>query len=228
MNLLSRLRLAPEGGGVIFSGVFALTAAIVLHLLAGKRFTRWLLAAAAAALGLILHFFRDPQRRSPAEVRYILAPADGRVLAVEDYLSERCPEGGKRVSIFMSPLNVHVNRSPVAGKITDVVHYPGKFLSAFKPKAERENERVVVRVKTNFGDVAFAQVAGFLARRIEFHPEVGDTLDAGQRVGMIRFGSRMDVYLPVNVDLFCSPGEKVVAGETILGEFLDAKSLDLA
>lgn len=200
----------------------------MLNLLVGKRFARWLLVAAAAAFGFILHFFRDPPRLSPAEAGFILAPADGRIIAVERFQSDRYPDGGQRVSIFMSPFNVHVNRSPVTGKILDVVHYPGKFQSAFKPEAERENERVVVRVKTRYGEVTFAQVAGFLARRIVFHPEVGDNLTMGQRIGMIRFGSRMDLYLPGSANLSCVLGEKVTAGETILGEFPDAKSLDLA
>ncbi len=175
--------------------------------------------ATGVFLAFVFRFFRDPDRESPEGDEKILAPADGRIISVENWKNKRTNESGQRISIFMNIFNVHVNRSPVSGVITDVVHYPGEYKSAFKPEAERENERTVVQVKTAYGVVTFSQVAGFVARRIVFNALVGDEVQAGDKIGMIKFGSRMDVYLPPNVDVLCSIGEKVTAGETIIGEF---------
>ncbi len=153
--------------------------------------------------------------------RLILSPADGRIIAVG--VPDGGPLGsrGKRVSIFMSPLDVHVNRAPVAGVVRRVEHRSGRFFSAFKPRAERENERTIVILDSPYGRTALSQVAGFLARRIVFHPREGDRLVSGQRIGMIRFGSRVDLFLPDNVTLDARLGRRTVAGETILGVFND-------
>ncbi|MFH0764956.1 MAG: phosphatidylserine decarboxylase family protein [Calditrichota bacterium] len=216
------IRLAREGANQIIISLLLLVAAVLGVWFHRSRCTRWLFFGATVWAVAVLQFFRDPKRLPPRGEGLILSPADGRIIAVDPPLGTPLSKSRRRVSIFMSPLNAHVNRSPVEGKVVEVNRYPGKFLSAFKPEAERENERVEIKMSTSYGEVTFCQVAGYLARRIVFHPRPGDTLTAGERVGMIRYGSRVDVYLPANVHLFVSLGQKVWAGETILGEFADA------
>lgn len=148
----------------------------------------------------------------------MLSPADGKVISIGTSSFNPLGSPGVRLSIFMSPLNVHVNRAPVAGVIKRVDHKKGRFFSAFKPEAERENERNIVHLESPGGLVVFSQVAGFLARRIVFHPKTGDHVSTGERIGMIRFGSRVDVYLPETFSFKVRIGQKVTAGETILGE----------
>jgi len=216
-----KTKLAPEGFGIIkWSG--ALLAVTGLSLALSKRKALWLVFVPVVLWFIsVIRFFRDPERITPEGENLIIAPADGLVIAAgttsENPLGETC----QRISIYMSALDVHVNRSPVYGTIREVTHIPGKFLKAFKPGAELQNEHNVVQVDTKWGDVAFSQVAGVLARRIIFHGKPGWKLAAGQRVGVICFGSQMNVYLPENVRLFIREGDRVTAGETVIGEFLD-------
>lgn len=167
----------------------------------------------------VLMFFRDPARITPPGDNLIIAPADGKVIDIVSVNENSANSSGKRLSIFMSPLNVHVNRSPVKGTIQEVKHKSGRFYSAFKPQAVKQNERTVVTIDTPFGIVELNQVAGFLARRIVFHPRAGDSIHAGERIGMIRFGSRVDLQIPKNASISLQLGQKVRAGETIVGEF---------
>jgi len=213
------MRLAPEGSSIITLSGIAVVLATLLAFFIGRRAAWWLAAGVVCWFVAVLQFFRDPDRTLPDDERLIIAPADGRVISVSRMTSSSLDPQGYRISIFMSPLNVHVNRSPVNGVIDDVTHIEGRFISAFKPEAERENERVIVNMNTAHGRIAFKLVAGFLARRIVFHPRSGDKLELGQRIGMIRFGSRVDVYVPSNVDIFVHIGDKVTAGETIIGKF---------
>ena len=180
----------------------------------------------------VLAFFRDPVRVTPQGEDNIVAPADGLVTLIEQVpppaeLVSDDGQGGEglgeepvtRVSIFMSVFDVHINRSPMAGTIKRVIYVPGKFLNADLDKASEENERQHILVERADGRrVGFTQIAGLVARRIVPFVKPGDTVAAGQRVGLIRFGSRVDVYLPAGTDPKVLLGQKVVAGETVLAE----------
>ena len=167
-----------------------------------------------------LYFFRDPERSSPQKDNVILSPADGKVLFVKDVLDNKFINAkAKQISIFMSPLNVHVNRIPINGKIEYLQYYKGKFISAFKDKASDENERAEFGINSKFGKIFFTQVAGFIARRIIYEVKTGNLVEAGKRFGMIKFGSRVDVVVPENWLAKVNKGDRVTAGETILFEF---------
>jgi len=160
---------------------------------------------------LVMLFFRDPARKIPAGDKLILSPADGRIIK-----SER---NGTRpsLSIFLSIFNVHVTRSPVAGLVKSVEFHKGRFLKAYKDSAQRENQRNEIEIETGSGPVRLHQVTGAIARRTIFKPKPGQTLVAGEKVGLIRFGSRVDLMLPPGSTIDVSEGQKVVGGITILG-----------
>jgi phosphatidylserine decarboxylase len=164
-------------------------------------------------------FFRDPGRMPPVEPGAVISPADGRIVYSGD-----CPAGmystgpGKKVSVFMSVFDVHVNRAPVSGKVVSVRYNHGKFLAANVDKASLENEQNGVAIETPGGQrVSYVQIAGMIARRIVCDLSEGDTVQQGQRVGIIRFGSRVDVFLPASSSLRVRTGDRVRAGESILG-----------
>jgi phosphatidylserine decarboxylase len=169
----------------------------------------------------IAGFFRDPERRIPAAEGVVVAPADGRIVSIAD-VSDSSPFAGAvtRVSIFLSPLDVHINRMPVAGRVQDVLYQPGKFLPAYRDEATQQNEQnslgVIDPQERLFGVV---QVAGVLARRIVCWVKSGDLLGRGERFGLIMFGSRTDLYLPRGCKLEVGQGQKVKGGETIVGRF---------
>ncbi|GLW23372.1 phosphatidylserine decarboxylase [Microbispora triticiradicis] len=173
-----------------------------------RRSPRWALAAAplAALTGGMLWFFRDPER-APGEGR-LISPADGVVQSIDPW-----PDGRTRVAIFMSPLNVHVNRAPAAGTITSVEHVPGGFVPAFNKDSDK-NERVVWHFDTALGDIEMVQIAGAVARRIVPYLFAGAKVVQGERVGLIRFGSRVDLYLPEGIAPAVTVGTRTVAGVT--------------
>jgi phosphatidylserine decarboxylase len=164
---------------------------------------------------LVLNFFRDPEREIPTDPHAIVSPADGRVVqfAEETYLGRPV----RRLSIFMSPLDVHVNRAPIAGTIKDVAYYRGRFHAAFESRASVENEQNVFTVRGEQGEVLVKQIAGILARRIVFWKRLGDQLARGERVGLIKFGSRVDVVADATVEWRVRVGDRVRAGSSILG-----------
>jgi phosphatidylserine decarboxylase len=165
----------------------------------------------------VLQFFRDPARVIPQDVGAVLSPADGRVIKVERTQDPYGQRDAILVSVFMNVFNVHSNRSPVDGTVQKVQYFPGKFVNADLDKASAENERNAVVVQTNDGQtVTFVQVAGLIARRILCYVKAGDPLARGQRYGFIRFGSRVDVYLPLDAKVKVSIGDKVSATTTIL------------
>nr|WP_189182545.1 phosphatidylserine decarboxylase [Microbispora rosea] len=175
-----------------------------------RRSPRWALAAVplAALTGGMLWFFRDPERVL-GEGR-LISPADGVVQSIDPW-----PDGRTRVAIFMSPLNVHVNRAPAAGTVTSVEHVPGGFLPAFNKDSDK-NERVVWHFDTALGDIEMVQIAGAVARRIVPYLYAGAKVAQGERVGLIRFGSRVDVYLPEGIRPAVTVGTRTVAGVTRL------------
>ena len=165
----------------------------------------------------VVQFFRDPPRAIPQDVGAVLSPADGRVIKVERTQDPYGQREAILISVFMNVFNVHSNRSPVDGTVEKVQYFPGKFVNADLDKASAENERNAVVLTTNDGQtVTFVQVAGLIARRILCYIKAGDTLARGQRYGFIRFGSRVDVYLPLDAAVKVSIGDKVSATTTIL------------
>lgn len=170
--------------------------------------------------GLILYFFRDPKRTSPTDKNLILSPADGKVVLIQKIEeNEYIGQPATQISIFLSPLDVHVNRVPVSGNLEFVKYYPGKYLMAWEDHASEMNERAHFGVKHDSGmKILFKQITGFMARRIVYHLSEGERIKAGQRFGIMKFGSRMDVILPEGVDIKVQKGDKTVAGESILAE----------
>ncbi|MCY0858259.1 phosphatidylserine decarboxylase [Cupriavidus sp. D39] len=168
----------------------------------------------------VLQFFRDPPRPIPAQPNAVLAPADGRIVVVEKTMDPFAGREALKISVFMNVFNVHSNRVSVDGKVEKVEYFPGKFVNADLDKASLENERnaVVIRRAADGKVVTLVQVAGLVARRILCYTRVGETLSRGQRYGFIRFGSRVDVYLPVDARPRVTIGEKVSATSTILAE----------
>lgn len=168
--------------------------------------------------GFVLYFFRNPERTPPSDEQAVVAPADGKVIVVE-----RVPETplgceALKISIFMSVFNVHVNRAPFSGKVVDMFYHRGKFFDARHGRASFENERNGIVLELDSGvRIAFVQIAGLIARRIVSYPRIGERMTRGERYGLIRFGSRVDVYLSANVTPQVKLGDITVAGETILG-----------
>ena len=179
----------------------------------------WAFALPFVALGAFFaFFFRDPERLSPDEAHVVLSPADGRVKLVGPSEPGVAPPGEwKQVSIFLSPMDVHVNRIPASGTITRVTYTPGKFLPAYRHEAAAVNERSEVWIERGNGQIVVArQVVGILARRVVCRARVGDRVRAGQRFGIMKFGSRMDVFLPADATIRATVGEMVRGGETII------------
>ena len=166
----------------------------------------------------ILNFFRNPERTPPADQRAVVSPADGVVVVVDRVPETPLGVEALKISIFMSVFSVHVNRVPFSGKVIDKFYHRGKFFDARHGRASFENERSGIILETDRGvRLAFVQIAGLIARRIISYPDAGDLLVRGERYGMIRFGSRLDVYLPVDVAPLVRVGDTAVAGETVLG-----------
>jgi phosphatidylserine decarboxylase len=167
----------------------------------------------------ILQFFRDPPRQLPAQENAVIAPADGQVVVVGKAYDDYLKRDALKISVFMNVFNVHSNRSPVNGTVEKRWYHEGKFFNAALDKASLENERNALWIKTTGGvDVTCVQIAGLIARRILCYVDAGSSLSKGQRYGFIRFGSRVDIYLPVTATPKVTLGEKVSAGETILAE----------
>ena len=178
------------------------------------------IAVSVLFFGLTLNFFRDPERQTPVGDRLVIAPADGKVVAVKSVEeTEFFHSPAQQVSIFMSPLNVHVNRIPISGAVRHVRYLPGEFFAAFEDKASEKNEQTHIGIENVHGKVLFRQIAGFVARRIVCPLKEGEMVKVGERFGMIKFGSRVDVLVPENTEIRVKVGDIVVAGESIVAEF---------
>ncbi|MBI3218972.1 MAG: phosphatidylserine decarboxylase family protein [Bacteroidetes bacterium] len=178
------------------------------------------LTASLVVLILILQFFRSPSIDVEINEKHIIAPADGKVVVIEETEeTEYLKSKRKQVSIFMSPINVHVNRMPVAGTISYFKYHPGKYLVAWHPKSSTENERTTVVAKMKNGtEILFRQIAGALARRIKWYVQEGQTLQQGDEFGFIKFGSRVDLFLPLNAKILVKPGDITKGGKTVIAE----------
>jgi phosphatidylserine decarboxylase len=209
----------PEGRKYTLIAGFA---ALAIYSLV-NHFIGWLLVGLTI---WVAAFFRDPVRTTPADPKLIIAPADGLVTMISRVAAplELAGEGGlagefTRVSIFMSVFDVHINRSPIAGTVRRIIYVPGKFLNADLDKASEDNERQHFLVEREDGvQIGFTQIAGLVARRILSFVKEGDRVEAGERIGLIRFGSRVDVFLPAGTGSQVLLGQRTIAGETILGE----------
>jgi len=207
----SHIPVAREGIPFICLAVFVTLVSAIL----GQAALAWLFVIVTLFVG---HFFRDPHRVTPGGQSDVVSPADGKVIVIERVESTRFVQRPcLKVSIFMSVLDVHVNRVPHSGAVQGVHYMKGKFLAANLGKASRENEQNWLWMQTDSGhDIVMTQVAGLIARRIVCWPTLGDRVIRGERFGMIRFGSRMDVYLPENCEILISKGDHVYGGETVL------------
>jgi phosphatidylserine decarboxylase len=178
----------------------------------------WWVAAACCFLlaAFMAFFFRDPERACPSDNRIIISPADGRVVVVAP-VEPGVKDSPIQISIFLSPMNVHINRSPIAGEITELVYKRGAFHVASRDIASVENEQNIVTVRGRYVTIVFRQIAGVLARRIVLWKKQGDTVAMGERVGLMKFSSRMDVIVPSEVEVLVRKGDRVVAGVSVLG-----------
>lgn len=212
------MKIAPEGWPFI-AGSAVLTVLVFLLTRNASALVPLLL------LVFMVYFFRDPERAVPQEKNIFVAPADGRVIVVKDVVEPLyLKKSAKMISIFMSPLNVHVNRSPDAGKVVDVMHKRGNFKAAYSDEAAETNESTSMILSTDKGLIMVRQVAGLIARRIVCRSLPGDMLRRGQRYGLIKFSSRVDLFLPEAVQVMVAPGDRVRAGETIVARGADQES----
>ncbi len=178
-----------------------------------------LYSVAAFFLVIILQFFRNPKRNTVINDNNVVSPVDGKVVVIEEvFEKEYFKENRLQVSVFMSPINVHVTRNPIAGKVLFSKYHPGKFLVAWHPKSSEENERTTVVIKNNKIDVLYRQIAGALAKRIVNYAVAEENVQQGADNGFIKFGSRVDVYLPIGTKVNVNIGDKVRGGESILAQ----------
>ncbi len=204
------LPIAAEGWGFIL---------VPLALAALSAWTGWTKAALLFGVlaAFMAFFFRDPDRAAPPVPGAILAPADGRVTDVRSAVDDPFVGAAQAVSIFLSPLDVHVNRSPLAGLVVGVEYRPGAKLAAYRPEASEQNERTTISIQGEAVRVVVRQIAGVLARRIVCRVQPGDKLGSGERFGLIKFGSRTDLIVPASVRLRVKMGDRVRGGETVMG-----------
>ena len=219
MSILSSIRgqLAPiHREGYPFVGTFALASLVLFFLWSPLGWLGTILTAWCA------YFFRDPPRVTPIGERLVIAPADGRISQVTNVVPPKEMELGERplprVSIFMSVFDCHVNRSPVSGRIERIVYRAGTFINADLDKASEDNERNALVIASAGARIGVVQIAGLIARRIVSFVKPGDTIAAGERFGLIRFGSRVDVYLPEGITPLVAEGQIAIAGETVIAD----------
>ncbi len=209
-----------EGFKIIFFSALILVATIFLadHYIQNIWIQKGLMIVVLIFFILILHFFRNPKRNTQVSDDYIIAPADGKIVVIEEVMENEYFKGKrKQISIFMSPLNVHVTRYPIGGKIKFSKHHPGKYLVAWHPKSSLENERTTIVVDNNsMGEILYRQIAGAVARRIVNYAKVGRDVVQGTDAGFIKFGSRIDVFVPLDMKIEVSMDQVTKGGETII------------
>ena len=223
------IKVAPEGRPFILGCLLVTAIVAIISFWHGKpgnySFVSFLLLTIAAVFllltGFMVFFFRDPDRAVPEAKGVVVSPADGKVIVVRDvYEDTSLKADTKQISIFMSPLDVHVNRAPCDGEVQSVHYNPGKYMAAYKDESSLQNEHISMVLKTRWGRVLVRQVAGSIARRAVCRASIGDFLKRGQRYGIIKFSSRLDIFLPKDCTIKVKRGEKVKAGETVIGGFI--------
>ncbi|MFH1214270.1 MAG: phosphatidylserine decarboxylase family protein [Candidatus Neomarinimicrobiota bacterium] len=209
--------IAKEGARIIVPALIIAMLTMYLGVLLNARIFMILFWVALFIFVFSIYFFRDPERVAPADATVLIAPADGEIVLIQA-VSDPFVGDGQKVAIFMSPLSVHVNRAPCDGVVRQIEHKNGKFLSAFKPEASFENEQCRMTLENNALKVVVTQISGFFARRIVSRVAVGQSLLKGERFGMIMFGSRVEIIVPRQLKITARLGQKVRAGETVIGE----------
>ncbi|TDI14472.1 MAG: phosphatidylserine decarboxylase family protein [Acidobacteria bacterium] len=207
------MRIARDAWSIVLPLALAAVAAGLL----GWTILTWALVILVAC---VLAFFRDPRREVPGAPDLVVAPADGKIVGITP-----TDEGELRVSIFMSVFDVHVNRAPVAGRVTGVHYHKGMFLPAFRDKASLRNEQNRIELDDGTRQLAMVQIAGLVARRIVCRVAMGDWLERGQRLGLIKFGSRVDLYLPQTIELQVHMGDRVRGGSSVIGRLVGGDSV---
>src|SRR5690242_9525158 len=195
--------------------VLPLLCAGIIALVLGWKVTGGVLLFLCAAA---VYFFRDPERQIPGEAGVVVSPADGRIMEIREELLDGRP--GRRISIFLAIWDVHVNRAPMAGRFREVEYRTGRFYNAMRSRASVENEQNIIHLQTERGEMIFKQIAGAIARRVVCWKAPGDSVKLGERIGLIRFGSRMDVWLPQGAEVVARVGEHVSGGVSVLARWL--------
>lgn len=219
------MTLHKEGTGTIsltIIGLFAANAALRYFLPEQDILHTLLLIVSLFLFVIVVQFFRKPNRTTSINPKHIIAPADGKVVVIEEVVETEYFKGPRRqVSIFMSPLNVHINFNPISGIVTYVKYHAGKYLVAWHPKSSTENERTTIVVKHHNGtEVLFRQIAGAMARRICWYVNEGQSVEQGSEFGFIKFGSRIDIYLPLDAKILVNIDDIPVGGETVIAELM--------
>lgn len=221
--------ITPYGKRIVQTAVTLSLLIIILSILiiGGGVYTLIIVLLSLSASGLVLNFFRDPDRYPPDDDYAILSPADGKVVLIKKlFEDEYLKENAVQVSIFMSPLDVHVNRIPISGVVGYYRYIKGKYLVAFNEKSSEKNERTHIGIEDNGFKILFKQIAGMVARRIIADLTPGKRVERGERFGMIRFGSRVDVLMPFTVELAVNVNDKVRAGESVIARRKIIKGAD--
>jgi len=218
---VKHFRLHREGKTIIISTLLVLTAIVAVLMLTvfGSPLASTItIVVAAFCLGFVLYFFRDPRRTVEINDNVIIAPADGKIVVIEEVdENEYFKDKRLQVSIFMSPANVHVNRTPISGQVTYAKYHPGKYLVAWHPKSSTDNERNTIVIGNQKLEILVRQIAGAMARRIVSYLDEGDDVVQGNELGFIKFGSRVDLFLPIDTKIEVNLKEKVKGGKTIIG-----------
>lgn len=205
----------PEGWR--FVGIFALISICIGYFSQFGGWIGWILTA------WCFYFFRNPKRLTPIREGLVISPADGKVVMIKDIVPpaefDLGSEPYTRISVFLNVFDVHINRIPMDGTVKKVIYHPGRFFNASLDKASEHNERNSIVLGTAFGDIAFVQIAGLIARRIRCDVDPTDNVIAGSQYGLIRFGSRMDIFIPKTINPLVCVGQRMIAGETILADF---------
>ncbi len=211
----------PEGYKTLIGAFFFLLLFnIIIYFTSGEPIYLWISLAGSMLLYIIiLQFFRNPKRNIAISENHVIAPADGKIVVIEEvFENEYLNEKRIQVSIFMSPFNVHVNRYPISGTVHYVKYHSGKYLVAWHPKSSTENERTTIAIENSKVRILFRQIAGVLARRIVFYTKENQKVEQGDIMGFIKFGSRVDLFLPLNSKILVKPGEKTTGGITPIAE----------
>ncbi|MER0440691.1 phosphatidylserine decarboxylase family protein [Emticicia sp. W12TSBA100-4] len=219
------MTLHKEGTGTIsltIIGLLAANAALRYFLPEQEILHTLLLIVSLFLFVIVVQFFRKPTRTTVKNPKHVIAPADGKVVVIEEVVETEYFKGPRRqVSIFMSPLNVHINFNPISGIVTYAKYHAGKYLVAWHPKSSTENERTTIVVKHHNGtEVLFRQIAGALARRICWYVKEGQAVEQGSEFGFIKFGSRIDIFLPLDAKILVNIDDKPVGGETVIAELM--------
>ncbi|NOQ92349.1 MAG: phosphatidylserine decarboxylase family protein [Flavobacteriaceae bacterium] len=211
-----------EGLKIIFFSALILVLSILLieNFVPNYWFQKILMISFLIFFILVLQFFRNPKRNTQINDNYIIAPADGKVVVIEEVIEkEYFKDKRRQISIFMSPLNVHVTRYPISGKVNFSKYHPGKFLVAWHPKSSEENERTTIVVENkNLGEILYRQIAGAVAKRIVNYAKVDQIVEQGTDAGFIKFGSRIDIFVPLDMKIEVKLNQKTRGGETIIAK----------